>query len=115
MTTTTVTPTAQADSQLPAECLAYIPENEIGHRIVVIRRGQGVIQSRYDHAALTEETARCLVRDVNRHLGVSPSQREALLAGSLYGWDSPAADPSLYEHLDGEDLLAALPTSGRPH
>lgn len=113
----TETPPAPASvaSDLPAECLVFLPANELGHRIQIVRRGLGFKQSRYDHAALTEDTAQQLVRDVNRYLGVRPSQREALLAGCIYGWDSPHVDPALYEHRDAEDLLASLPTTGRPN
>lgn len=101
---------------LPRECLAFLPENELGHRIVVIQRGlAGFKQSRYDHAGLSEGTARLIVADVNRHLCVSPAQREAMLAGCRHGWEAPIVDAGLYSDVDVADALALLPTTGRPH
>lgn len=33
----------------------------------------------------------------NARLGVTPAQREAMLAGSMFGWDTPAANPDMYD------------------
>ena len=33
----------------------------------------------------------------NEKLGVTPAQREAMIAGSLFGFDVPGADPAVYE------------------
>jgi hypothetical protein len=33
------------------------------------------------------------VRLFNESLGVTPKQVEAMLAGSMFGWNSPAANP----------------------
>lgn len=43
---------------------------------------------------------------INCALGVSPAQREAMLAGSMFGFDCPAADPATYT-ADGRLLPAA--------
>ena len=42
----------------------------------------------------------------NRALGITPQQRAAMLAGSLYGWHLPCADPSRYDS-DGRPKCAA--------
>ena len=33
---------------------------------------------------------------MNRNIGVTPAQREAMKAGSMFGWHTPAADPKNY-------------------
>ena len=42
--------------------------------------------------------ARCLMASINEALGVTPAQREALFAGSMWGFDAPAANPDYYDH-----------------
>lgn len=37
------------------------------------------------------------VNDRNELLGVTPAQREAMIAGSMFGWHTPGADPSNYD------------------
>lgn len=36
------------------------------------------------------------VDTANELLGVTPQQREAMLIGSHFGWDSPGCDPDLF-------------------
>lgn len=40
--------------------------------------------------------------DFNQALGVTPAQREAMLAGSMFGWHTPGADPEhpMYRNAD---------------
>lgn len=35
--------------------------------------------------------------DLNRSLGVTKAQRDAMLAGSMFGWDTKGADPATWE------------------
>jgi hypothetical protein len=39
----------------------------------------------------------------NSILGVTPAQKAAMEAGSIFGWDTPAADPANYDS-DGNPL-----------
>jgi hypothetical protein len=34
---------------------------------------------------------------LNSELGITKAQKEAMMAGSLFGWDIPASDPNLYD------------------
>ena len=36
-------------------------------------------------------------RELNEKLGVTPAQAEAMMAGSMFGWGCPAADPDTYD------------------
>lgn len=41
--------------------------------------------------------AYALVNEMNEKLGLSKGQAEAMKAGSMFGWDTPAADPKSYD------------------
>jgi hypothetical protein len=34
---------------------------------------------------------------MNRELGISPAQAEAMKVGSMFGWNVPGADPKNYD------------------
>lgn len=55
------------------------------------------------HQAATEYAAEIMTAQVNNALGVTKPQREAMQAGSMFGWNCPAADPATYD-ADGEML-----------
>ncbi len=38
----------------------------------------------------------------NQRLGVTEAQRQAMEAGSMHGWECPAADPKTYERMQQE-------------
>ena len=44
-----------------------------------------------------EASAAALIAAINIALGVSPPQREAMAAGSMFGYACPAADPLNYD------------------
>jgi hypothetical protein len=61
--------------------------------VVAVRRGEaGCYEVR------TEMTADAL----NAQIGVSEAQREAMLAGSMFGWDCKASFPWTYERRIGK-------------
>lgn len=45
--------------------------------------------------------------ELNQDIGVTPAIREAMYAGSMFGWDKPAADPANYD-ADGNLLRSRL-------
>ena len=80
-------------SDLPEVCYSILPSTG---DVIIIKHGEsGYYRSEYS----TEDKAfnREFASDRNANLGVSKAQIEAMLAGSMYGWDVPAADPKSYD------------------
>lgn len=95
MTTTNAAPPALA--KLPLLCIAYLACNPVGRRIVAIRRGErGYYPTNFDDSHLTEEEITDLVGVLNGRLGVTPREKEAMIVGSMFGWDMPGADPDCH-------------------
>lgn len=80
-------------SDLPEVCYSILPSTG---DVIIIKHGEsGYYRSEYS----TEDKAfnREFANDRNANIGVSKAQVEAMLAGSMYGWDVPAADPKSYD------------------
>ena len=80
-------------SDLPEVCYSILPSTG---DVIIIKHGEsGYYRCEYS----TEDKAfnREFANDRNTNLGVSKAQVEAMLAGSMYGWDVPAADPKSYD------------------
>ena len=80
-------------SDLPEVCYSILPSTG---DVIIIKRGEsGYYRCEYS----TEDKAfnREFANGRNANLGVSKAQVEAMLAGSMYGWDVPAADPKSYD------------------
>lgn len=80
-------------SDLPEVCFLILPSTG---DVIIIKHGEsGYYRCEYS----TEDKAfnREFANDRNANLGVSKAQVEAMLAGSMYGWDVPAADPKSYD------------------
>lgn len=79
-------------SSLPRKCFALLPSNE---DVIIIERGK----SGYERAGLTskEQTPQEIVDTFNDTMGVSKAQAAAMQAGSMFGWDTPAANPRNYD------------------
>jgi hypothetical protein len=73
---------------LPDVCAVLHPTDNVP---VLIRRGE---------PGYEPFTSKVNVDDFNAALKITPPQREAMLAGSMFRWDAPAADPANY-HPDG--------------
>ncbi|CUQ46439.1 Uncharacterised protein [Flavonifractor plautii] len=95
---------------LPEHCYAVLPNSG---QLIEVRRGE---MGYYPCAYSTGGRAynQVLENYFNAHEGISKAQAAAMLAGSMFGWSVPAADPSRYD-LDGEPVRPgvrkALPRS----
>lgn len=85
---------------LPDWCYTVLLSS--GALIVVERdmRGYG----RLDVSTNDPQKNRELAREYNARMGVTPQQEAAMLGGSMFGWDTPAAQLSSY-NTQGEPIL----------
>ena len=75
-------------SFLPEVCFVHLPGRLPGKQVVAIRRGEsGYFETSYDEIDPTKAVS--LVEHMNRKMGITPAQAEAMLVGSMFGWDSP--------------------------
>jgi hypothetical protein len=82
-------------AKLPEMCVARLPSDK--GQLILIRRGE------MGYTPLDSSTAGALEHYINN--GVRAAQIQAMLAGSMMGWDLGAADPDLYD--SGADKEAA--------
>lgn len=81
-------------SSLPEQCYIYLPTtNEIG----IVKKGESGYY-RTDLASGEPDAMRELADSMNKKLGVSKAQAEAMKSGSMFGWKVPAADPKNYDY-----------------
>lgn len=80
------------------ERIAYvlIPLAAPGKRIAYVTyREDGYTPTVYDDPLFTQEDAERIVTELNADSGVSQAIAEAMLAGSMFGWHVPAAEPAI--------------------
>ena len=83
-------------SELPEVCLSTLPSTG---EIICIKRGEsGYYPSELETG--NAEKNRQIVDYHNQRRGITPAQEEAMVGRSLFGWNTPAADPSCYEKLE---------------
>jgi hypothetical protein len=88
---------------LPEACLTLMPSDG---RLIYIERGQsGYNTSNWDTSDPVQN--RRIADDYNEKLGVTKAQEEAMLNGSMFGWDVPAANPKHYENLPPQEVNAS--------
>ena len=86
-------------SNLPDLC--YAVHNETG-KIIVIKKGEtGYFDPDFPYKNKWE--SKTVADEYNEKLGVSKQAASAMYWGSLYGFDTPGADPANYDH--NGDLL----------
>lgn len=78
---------------LPELCHSTLPSN--GELIVIKFGEKGFFRSEFS----TDDAAqnRIFADDRNKKQGVTKAQEAAMLAGSMYGWNCPAANPKNYD------------------
>ena len=84
-------PTTQTASGLPKLCYAM---NDTTKRLIIIKRGEEGYHELQDDESLVLAETLGVVDKLNETLKVTPAQREAMIAGSMFGWNIPAADPT---------------------
>lgn len=79
-------------SSLPKKCFSTLPSAD---KLIIIQKGEmGYIPSEMQIAGKTAREAADIANDT---MGVTKKQEAAMLAGSLFGWQTPAADPKNYD------------------
>ena len=89
-------------SSLPEECYATLPSTG---ELIRIRKGESGYYA--EKNADPSVAGEIVAEQRNMALGVSKAQAAAMLCGSLFGWETPSADPSNYD-LAGNPLSAAI-------
>ena len=79
-------------SSLPEKCFSTLPSAD---KLIIIQKGEmGYIPSEMQIAGKTAREAADIANDT---MGVTKKQEAAMLAGSMFGWQTPAADPKNYD------------------
>lgn len=82
-----------ADPPMPEICYSTLPSS--GEVIKVFRGEHGYTPLKMPN--VDSAAARNYANELNGRLGVSKSQEAAMVAGSMFGWSVPAADPKNYD------------------
>lgn len=84
---------APKEPPLPPMCYSTLPST--GEIIKIERWQKGYTATTFKDGSREENAA---VKDkFNEKLGVSKAQEQAMVAGSMFGWDKPAAKPKNYD------------------
>ncbi len=80
-------------STLPDKCYNVLPNSD---EIIIVRKGESGYYhtDKYGH---DRAHAQAIVDECNAQLNVTKAQAAAMLAGSMFGWHIPAADPKDYD------------------
>lgn len=81
-------------SSLPVQCFSVIPSSG---ELILITRGEKGYSPCYDFSSPDTQQNREFADDRNVKNGVTKAQEAAMLAGSMFGWQTPAADPKNYD------------------
>lgn len=81
-------------SALPAQCFSVLPSS--GELILLTKGEQGYAPC-YDFSVADARQNQEFADDRNVKNGVTKAQEAAMLAGSMFGWQTPAANPKSYD------------------
>ena len=90
---------------LPERCYSILEST--GEIIVLARGKSGYYKT--DFSSSDKAFNKQFVNERNEALGVTKAQAAAMYAGSMFGWDTPAANPSFYD--EHGNLKPMPPTS----
>lgn len=80
-------------SALPEQCYVYLPTSQ---EIGIVKKGEmGYYRS--DLSPVYGQDGKTFVDELNQQGGVTKAQAAAMLAGSMFGWQVPGADPKNYD------------------
>ena len=80
---------------LPELCFSTMPGTG---ELICIKRGEsGYYPSNWNTP--DREHNRQIADEQNQRLGVTPAQKEAMMCGSMFGWNVPGADPAFVEEM----------------
>lgn len=80
-------------SSLPEQCYGILPNTG---ELIIVKKGESGYY-RTDVSGESKEENCALADEYNGKLGVNKAQAAAMLAGSMFGWAVPAADPKNYD------------------
>lgn len=80
------------ETPLPRDCMTVLQSS--GEMIMIERYRMGYVLKA---TAKTPEENRAIADRYNRNNGISKAQEAAMVAGSMFGWDTPAAKPKNYD------------------
>ena len=78
---------------LPEHCCSILPST--GELIVIKRGERGYYRSEWNTDSREEN--KNIADFTNSRMGITPAQLEAMVCGSMCGWDVPGADPAKYQ------------------
>jgi len=81
------------NERLPAFCMSTLPSN--GALIVIKHKESGYRVA--DISSQDSAENKYLAEYINKLLDVTPAQEAAMVAGSVFGWNVPAANPTNYD------------------
>lgn len=76
---------------LPEKCYGVLPST---NELIMIKRGEkGYYPQNPENTPWSAEN----VDTLNERMGISKGQRIAMQNGSMFGWDTPSANPDNYD------------------